>query len=107
MLHLMIVDAHWFSLVLPLAMLLTVLIDLVWLQPCTESTNPAQVRKLRAAGLSSGSLQSLLLEGCSGVVSFGALPALRKLELTSRHVAIPDTVARLSALQKLVRVPVS
>jgi hypothetical protein len=35
------------------------------------------------------------------VVGFGALPALRKLELTSRHVAIPDSVACLGALQKL------
>ena len=59
---------------------------------------------IAAEGIESATLQSLLLEGCSGSVSFGVVPALRKLELTSRHLPVPDSIANLHALQKLVRV---
>ena len=71
---------------------------------CSNSgrTNLSQVT-LTAEHIESASLQSLLLEGCSGTVTFGALPALQKLELTSRHLPMPDSIADLRALQKLVR----
>ncbi len=76
-----------------------VLLHLSW-------TNLSQVT-LTAKDIEAASLQSLHLEGCSGSVTFGALPALRKLELTGRHLPVPDSVARLTALQKLVRVACS